>query len=65
MSDGYFEAAGVPLRLGREFTERDRASSELVVVVNETLARTLWPGQNPVGQMITINVGRRVWRWWA
>jgi predicted permease len=60
VSDGYFEAAGVPLRLGREFTERDRASSELVAVVNETLARTLWPGQNPVGQAISINVGRRV-----
>jgi predicted permease len=60
VSDGYFDAAGVPLRQGREFTERDRASSELVAVVNETLARTLWPGQNPVGQAIAINVGRRV-----
>jgi len=60
VSDGYFEAAGVPLRQGRAFTERDRASSELVAVVNETLARTLWPGRNPVGQAISINVGRRV-----
>ncbi len=60
VSDGYFEAAGIPLRLGREFTERDRASSEGVVVVNETLARTLWPGQNPVGQMIATDGGRRV-----
>jgi predicted permease len=60
VSDGYFEAAGVPLRLGREFTERDRASKELVAMVNETLARTLWPGQNPVGQEISINVGTRI-----
>lgn len=60
VSDGYFEAAGIPLRWGREFTERDRASSERVVVVNETLARTLWPGQNPVGQLITTDGGRRV-----
>jgi predicted permease len=60
VSDGYFEAAGIPLRLGREFTERDRASSERVVVVNETLARTLWPGRNPVGQMITTDGGRSV-----
>ena len=52
VSDGYFEAAGIPLRLGRTFTERDRASSERVVVVNETLARTLWPGQSPLGKMI-------------
>jgi predicted permease len=60
VSDGYFEAAGIPLRLGREFTERDRASSERVVVVNETLARTLWPGQNPLGQTITTDGGRMV-----
>jgi putative ABC transport system permease protein len=60
VSDGYFEAAGIPLRMGRTFTERDRASSERVVVVNETLARTLWPGQNPLGQMVTQDKGRRV-----
>ena len=30
------------------------------MVVNETLARTLWPGQNPLGQMITTDGGRRV-----
>jgi predicted permease len=60
VSDGYFEAAGIPLRLGRAFTERDRASSDRVVVVNETLARTLWPGLNPLVQMITTDGGRRV-----
>jgi predicted permease len=60
VSDGYFEAAGIPLRLGRGFTERDRASSERVVVVNETLARTLWPGQNPLVQMVETDGGRRV-----
>ena len=60
VSDGYFEAAGIPLQSGRVFTERDRASSERVVVVNETLARTLWPGQNPLGQAVTTDGGRRV-----
>ena len=60
VSDGYFEAAGIAIRLGRGFTERDRFSSERVVVVNETMARTLWPGQNPLGQMITTDGGRRV-----
>jgi predicted permease len=58
--DGYFEAAGIPLRSGRTFTERDRASSERVVAINETLARTLWPGQNPLGQMVATDGGRRV-----
>jgi predicted permease len=60
VSDGYFEALGIPLKSGREFTEGDRASSDPVVLVNETLARTLWPGQNPVGQMMTQDGGRRV-----
>ena len=60
VSDGYFEAAGIPLRSGREFAERDRASSEPVVMVNETLARTLWPDQSPLGQMMTQDRGRRV-----
>ena len=61
VSDGYFEAAGIPLRAGRVFTERDRASSEPVVVINETMARTLWPGQNPIGQTITTTTGGRSW----
>jgi len=60
VSDGYFEALGIPLKLGRQFTESDRASSDPVVMVNETLARTLWPGQNPVGQIMTQDGGRRV-----
>ena len=60
VTDGYFEAAGIPLRAGRVLTERDRASSEPVAVVNETMARTLWPGQNPLGQTVTNYGGRRV-----
>jgi predicted permease len=60
VTDGYFEAAGIRLLQGRTFTERDRASSEKVVVINETLARTLWPGQDPLGQMVTQDGGRRV-----
>jgi predicted permease len=55
VSDGYFEAAGIPLRSGRTFTERDRAMTEPVVVINETMARTLWPDQNPLGQMLTVD----------
>jgi predicted permease len=60
VSDGYFGVLGIPLKLGRTFTESDRASSEPVVLVNETLARTLWPGQDPLGQIMTQDGGRRV-----
>jgi predicted permease len=60
VTDGYFEALGIPLKSGREFTASDRGSSEPVVMVNETLARTLWPGRNAVGQVMTQDGGRRV-----
>jgi predicted permease len=60
VSDGYFEAAGIRLEAGRGFTEHDRASSEPVVIVNQTFARTLWPGQDPIGQVVTQDGGRRV-----
>jgi predicted permease len=60
VTDGYFEAAGIPLRAGRLLTERDRAASEPVVVVNETMARTAWRGENPLGQIITAYSGQQV-----
>jgi predicted permease len=60
ISDGYFEAAGIRLEAGRGFTEQDRATSERVVIVNQTLARILWPGQDPIGQVVTQDGGRRV-----
>jgi predicted permease len=60
VSDGYFESVGIRLQAGRKFTERDRASSEPVAMVNETMARALWPGQDAVGQVVTQDGGRRV-----
>jgi predicted permease len=60
VSEGYFESVGIRLQAGRGFTERDRTSSEPVVIVDETLARTLWPGQDAVGQVMTQDGGRRV-----
>lgn len=52
VSDGYVKAMGIPLRAGREFTESDTVSHKPVVLINETLARTLWPGQNPIGKTL-------------
>ncbi len=60
VSNGYLKAMGIPLLSGRDFTERDTPSSELVIIINETLAHRLWPGQNPIGQMVTQDGGRRV-----
>lgn len=49
---GYFRAAGIPLRRGREFATTDRAGSPLVVILNETLAGQLFPGVDPVGRRV-------------
>jgi len=51
----------IPLRSGRDFTDRDNAASEKVLIVNETLAKRLWPGKDAVGQQALVNgVERRV-----
>ncbi len=52
ISDGYIGAMGIPLIEGRDFTERDTPSSEPVMLINQTMARTLFPGENAVGQII-------------
>jgi putative ABC transport system permease protein len=51
---GYFETLGIPLVQGRLFTEQDDAESLPVAVVNQTLARRFWPGENPVGRKVTF-----------
>jgi len=50
ISPGYLAVTHVPLKAGREFTAQDTRQTTLVALVNETLARTLWPGQNPIGK---------------
>ncbi|HWF48598.1 MAG TPA: ABC transporter permease, partial [Bryobacteraceae bacterium] len=60
VTEGYCESLGIPLRAGRGFTEQDGAKSARVAIINETLARTLWPGQPAVGKLITQDGGRRI-----
>ncbi|HEY7894986.1 MAG TPA: ABC transporter permease [Gemmatimonadaceae bacterium] len=52
VSDGYFRTMGIPLLSGRDFTDADGPDAAPVVAVNETLAHTLWPGRDPIGQAI-------------
>ena len=54
VTPGYAAAMRVPLRFGREFTERDDAKAPRVVMINEALARRYWPRQNPVGKHILV-----------
>ncbi len=51
VSPGYFAALGIPVRAGREFAEGDGAGAPPVVIVNEALARRLWPGERPAAAL--------------
>jgi putative ABC transport system permease protein len=58
--NGYFEAMGIPLVGGRSFDVSDTADHPRVAVVNQTMARRLWPGVSPVGkQFLAPNGGVR------
>ena len=54
ISPGYFKAMRMPLLSGREFTEADNETAAGVVVVSQSVARTLWPWQNPIGKRISM-----------
>lgn len=51
----YFRTMGIPLRAGRDFTERDTPDIPGVVILNETLARRHWPVEGPIGKRITLD----------
>jgi putative ABC transport system permease protein len=51
---GYFEAMGIPLKAGRTLNDGDDSAAQRVVVINEQLARTQFPGENPVGQRLWV-----------
>jgi predicted permease len=48
----YFQAQGIPIIRGRDFTPVDNASAPLVIIVNRTLAEHYWPGQDPIGKRL-------------
>lgn len=57
ITSGYFEAVRTPVRLGRTLEERDASSAARVVVINEKLAGTLWPAENPIGRLLPLAGG--------
>ena len=50
ISPSYFSTARVPLKVGRDFTPQDTRERTFVTIINETLARTMWPGENAIGK---------------
>jgi putative ABC transport system permease protein len=61
VSAGYFNAMGVPLRAGRFFDERDVKGAQPVAIIDETLARREFPGENPIGKHVNFwNTSREI-----
>jgi putative ABC transport system permease protein len=54
---GYFTAMGIPLLAGRDVTESDTEDRAPVAVINETFARQIYPGDNPIGRTFILNLG--------
>ena len=54
VSPDYFSTMGIRIVRGRGFTEHDDERAALVLVINETMAAKYWPGENPIGQRVTI-----------
>jgi putative ABC transport system permease protein len=52
VTPGYFAAMRIPLREGRDFSWSDTPESQLVILINEAMARTYWPGEDPLGKRI-------------
>jgi len=55
VSPGYFAVMDVPVRGGRAFTEADGAGAARVVVINETMARNYFSGEDPVGRQVRLD----------
>ena len=56
ISPDYFRVMQIPLLKGRSPSEQDTYSTPWVVVINEAMARKFWPNQDPIGQVITLDV---------
>jgi len=54
INPNFFQTLGVPLLTGRDFTDQDREGSPRVVIINETMARTFFLNQNPIGQKLRL-----------
>ncbi len=56
VTPNFFQTMKISMRRGRDFTMRDNASSQWVMIVNETMARRYWPNQDPIGQHVKLDL---------
>jgi putative ABC transport system permease protein len=57
----YFHTVGIPLIKGRLLDDRDDTDSPLVLVINQTMARLIWPAEDPIGQRIAFHWPEGPW----
>ena len=55
VTPGYFATMRIPLRAGRDFTDRDAPGAPPVGIVGEAAARRFWPNQDPIGKQLLVN----------
>jgi predicted permease len=63
VSDRYFETLGMDLVAGRDFNTHDTAESPKVAIVNQTMAKKYFAGQNPIGKRYRAEEGKEMGPW--
>jgi macrolide transport system ATP-binding/permease protein len=54
VTPGYFETLRIPLQAGRQFTDADTQNAPAVAVINQTMAKTFWPKEEPIGKRFSL-----------
>ena len=60
VSRGHFATLRIPLIQGRDFTDRDNMNSPKVGIINDAMARRLWPNENPIGRILRGENGETI-----
>jgi putative ABC transport system permease protein len=56
ISPGFLETLGIPIKQGRDFNWRDRPNTPMVVIINESMAKKFFPGENPIGHRLITGI---------
>jgi len=63
ISPDYFSTLQIPMRRGRSLNAGDTENSERVIVINESMARRYWPGEDPIGRRMAIGESSKDTSW--
>ena len=56
ISPGFLETLGIPIKQGRDFNWRDRPNTPMAVIINESMAKKLFPGEDPIGHRLITGI---------